>query len=46
MLKGALFAAPILAYHQPGKRFIVDTDASNLGLEEYSSKYKTDMSVS
>jgi hypothetical protein len=30
-LKGALCAAPILAYHQPGERFNIDTDASNLG---------------
>jgi hypothetical protein len=29
-LKGALCAAPILAYPQPGERFIVDTDASNI----------------
>jgi hypothetical protein len=28
-LKGALCAATILAYPQPGERFIVDTDASN-----------------
>jgi hypothetical protein len=31
-LKGALFAAPILVYPQPGERFIVDTDASNVGI--------------
>jgi hypothetical protein len=31
-LKGALCASPILAYPQPGKRFIVDTDASNIGI--------------
>jgi hypothetical protein len=31
-LKGALCAAPILAYHKPGERFIVDTDASNFGI--------------
>jgi hypothetical protein len=31
-LKGALCAAPILAYPQPGKRFIVGTDASNVGI--------------
>jgi hypothetical protein len=31
-LKGALCAAPVLAYLQPGERFIVDTDASNFGI--------------
>jgi hypothetical protein len=31
-LKGALCTAPILAYPQPGERFIVDTDASNFGI--------------
>jgi hypothetical protein len=31
-LKGALCAAPILAYPRPGERFIVDTDASNVGI--------------
>jgi hypothetical protein len=31
-LKGALCASPILAYPQPGERFIVDTDASNIGI--------------
>jgi hypothetical protein len=31
-LKGALCAAPLLAYHQQGERFIVDTDASNFGI--------------
>jgi hypothetical protein len=31
-LKGALCAAPILAYPQLGERFIVDTDASNFGI--------------
>jgi hypothetical protein len=31
-LKGALCAAPILAYPQPGEKFIVDTDASNVGI--------------
>jgi hypothetical protein len=30
-LNGALCAAPILAYPQPGGRFIIDTDASNIG---------------
>jgi hypothetical protein len=29
MLKGALCAAPVLAYPKPGERFIVDTDTSN-----------------
>jgi hypothetical protein len=28
-LKGALCVPPILAYPEPGERFIVDTDASN-----------------
>jgi hypothetical protein len=31
-LTGALCSAPILAYPQPGERFIVDTDASNFGI--------------
>jgi hypothetical protein len=31
-LKGALCTAPILAYPQPGEKFIVDTDASNIGI--------------
>ena len=31
-LKGALCAAPILAYPQPGEKFIVNTDASNVGI--------------
>jgi hypothetical protein len=31
-LKGALCTAHILAYPQPGERFIVDTDASNVGI--------------
>jgi hypothetical protein len=31
-LKGALCTAPVLAYPQPGERFIVDTDASNFGI--------------
>jgi hypothetical protein len=30
--KGALCTAPILAYPRPGGRFIVDTDASNVGI--------------
>jgi hypothetical protein len=30
MLKGALCAALILVYPQPGERFVVDTDASNV----------------
>jgi hypothetical protein len=32
MLKGALCTAPLLAYPQPRERFIVDTDASNVGI--------------
>jgi hypothetical protein len=32
MLKGALCAAPILAYPQQGEMFIIDTDASNVGI--------------
>jgi hypothetical protein len=43
-LKEALFSAPILAYLQPGERFIVDTDAITLGLEEYCHKYRMDRS--
>jgi hypothetical protein len=31
-LKEALCAAPIFAYPQPGERFIVDTDTSNVGI--------------
>jgi hypothetical protein len=31
-LKGALCAPPILAYPQTVQRFIVDTDASNIGI--------------
>jgi hypothetical protein len=31
-LKEALCTAPILAYPQPGQRFIVDTDANNVGI--------------
>jgi hypothetical protein len=31
-LKGALCASPILAYPQPGERFIVDADSSNVGI--------------
>jgi hypothetical protein len=29
-LKGVLCTVPVLAYPQPGERFIVDTDASNV----------------
>jgi hypothetical protein len=35
---GALCAAPILAYPQPGERLVVDTDASNVGIEGVLSK--------
>jgi hypothetical protein len=31
-VKGALCAAPILAYPHPGEKFIVDTDSSNFGI--------------
>jgi hypothetical protein len=31
-LKGGVCAVPILAHPQPGERFIVDTDASNVGI--------------
>jgi hypothetical protein len=31
-LKGAPCTAPILAFPQPGGRFIVDTDASKVGI--------------
>jgi hypothetical protein len=31
-LKGALCAAPILAYPKLGSRFVVDTDVSNVGI--------------
>jgi hypothetical protein len=30
MLKGALCGAPIVSYLQPGERFIVNTDSSNI----------------
>jgi hypothetical protein len=33
MLKEALCAAPILAYPQPGERFIVDPDATYFEIE-------------
>jgi hypothetical protein len=29
-LKEALYTAPLLAYPQPGEKFAVDTDASNI----------------
>jgi hypothetical protein len=38
--RGALRAAPILAYLQPGERFIVDTDASNFGIGGVLSQIK------
>jgi hypothetical protein len=41
-LKEALCTAPILAYQQPRERFVVDTDTSNIGLEERYHKYRTD----
>jgi len=31
-LKGALCTAHVLGYLRPGKKFIVDTDASNMGI--------------
>jgi hypothetical protein len=31
-LEGALCTAPILAYPQPGQKYIMDTDASNVGI--------------
>jgi hypothetical protein len=31
-LKRAVCTAPIIAYPQPGERFIVDTNASNVGI--------------
>jgi hypothetical protein len=31
-LKEALCKTPTLAYPQPGEKFIVDTDASNVGV--------------
>jgi hypothetical protein len=34
----ALFTAPILAYVHPRERFIVDTDASNVGIGEVLSQ--------
>jgi hypothetical protein len=43
-LKGALCAAPILAYPQPGERFIIDTDASNVGIGGVLPKYRADRS--
>jgi hypothetical protein len=31
-LNEALYNAPILAYQQPGERFVVDTNRSNVGI--------------
>jgi hypothetical protein len=39
-LKRALCSAPILAYPQPGERFVVDTDASNVGIGGVLSQVK------
>jgi hypothetical protein len=39
-LKRALCSAPILAYPQPGQRFIVNTDASNVGIGGALSQVK------
>jgi hypothetical protein len=38
MLKGTLWVAPILAYPQPGERFIMDTDTSNVRIGEMLSQ--------
>jgi hypothetical protein len=45
-LKGYLCTAPILAYSQPGERFIVDTDASNVGIGGVLSPGRTGASHS
>jgi hypothetical protein len=37
-LKGALRTAPNLAYHQPEQRFVVDTNAGNVGIGEVLSQ--------
>jgi hypothetical protein len=37
-LEGALCTASILAYPQPGERFIMDTDASNVGIRGVPSQ--------
>jgi hypothetical protein len=41
-LKVALCTDPILAYRQLREWFVVDTDASNVGVGEYCPKYRTD----
>jgi hypothetical protein len=41
-LKGALCAAAILAYHQPGKRFIFDAYTSNVGIGGVLSQVEDD----
>jgi hypothetical protein len=43
-LKEALCAAPVLGYPQPGKQFIVDTDASNVGIGKVISQVQDDKS--
>jgi hypothetical protein len=44
-LKEALCTVPILAYPQPREKFIVDTDASDVGIGGVISTYRTDRSV-
>jgi hypothetical protein len=38
MLKEGLCTAPTVAYPQPRERFVVDTDASNVGIGEVLSQ--------
>jgi len=37
-LKDALCTAPVLGYPRPGEKFIVDTDASNVGIGDVLSQ--------
>jgi hypothetical protein len=41
-LKEALLTVPILAYQQPREEFVVDKNASNVGIGGVISKYRTD----
>jgi hypothetical protein len=40
MLKGAMCASPIRAYPKPEEKFIVDADASNVGIGGVLSQVK------
>jgi len=41
-LKRALCTTPVLGYPQPGERFIIDTDASNIGIGGVLSQLQDD----